>query len=83
MPSQQDLKLLGRVGILLAIPIFLVAGPLAGVVVGRVLDRRWRTAPCALVICAALGGIGSAVEVYRILRWIAKLDRHRTGSSLP
>ena len=81
LPSQKDLRLLGRLGILLTVPIVLVGGPLIGVAVGRVVDRRSHTAPWALVICATLGGIGSAIEVYRILRWIARVDRHKTGSS--
>lgn len=81
MPSRKDLQLLGRLGILLTVPVVLVAGPLVGVVVGRLLDQRWHTPPWALLICATLGGMGSAIEVCRILQWIARVDRDKTGNS--
>lgn len=81
MSSRKDLQLLGRVGILLTVPVILAAGPLIGIAVGGLLDQRWRTAPWALLVCAVAGGLGSIVEVYRILRWIARFDRSRRGDS--
>ncbi|MBI3321141.1 MAG: AtpZ/AtpI family protein [Candidatus Omnitrophica bacterium] len=81
MSAWKDLQLLGRLGMLLTVPIVLAAGPLVGVLVGHWLDRRWHTAPGALVLGAAVGGIGSGIEVYRILRWVARAGRHSVGNS--
>ena len=70
-----DLQLLGRVGVVITVPAVLVAGPVLGIFIGSALDRRWHTAPWVLVVLAACGMIGSSIEVYRILRWIARLSR--------
>lgn len=79
MSPWNDLQLLGRLGMLLTVPVVLVAGPLLGTFMGNALDRRWHTAPWGLLICAAAGGLGSLIEVYRILRWVARLDRNKGG----
>ena len=79
MSRWNDLQLLERLGVLLTVPMILVAGPVLGSFVGGALDRRWHTAPWGLLACAALGGIGSSIEVYRILRWVARLDRSKGG----
>jgi F0F1-type ATP synthase assembly protein I len=81
MRGWRDLQLVGRLGMLLTVPVILVSGPLLGAVFGGWMDRRWHTEPWALVACSALGAIGSGVEVYRILRWIARLGRNKTGNS--
>ena len=79
MAGWKDHELLSRLGITLTIPVILATGPLAGYFVGSWLDRRWGTAPWALGAAVALGLIGSGVQVYRMLQWIAQADRTRTG----
>ena len=79
MSRWNDLQLLGRLGVLLTVPIVLVAGPVLGSLVGDALDHRWRTTPWGLLVFAAIGGMGACLEVYRILRWIARLDRNNPG----
>ena len=79
MAGWKDRELLGRLGVALTIPVVLATGPLAGYLVGSWLDRRWGTAPWALGAAVTLGFIGSGVQVYRMLQWIAQADRTRTG----
>ena len=79
MSPGNDLQLLGRLGVLLTVPMVLVVGPMLGAFIGNALDRRWHTAPWGLLLCAATGGLGSLIEVYRILRWVARLDRNKSG----
>lgn len=79
MAGWKDHELLSRLGITLTIPVILATGPLAGYFVGSWLDRRWGTAPWATGAAVALGCIGSGIQVYRMLQWIAQADRTRTG----
>ena len=81
MSNGKDLQLLSRLSAVLMVPAVLVAGPVLGVLLGDAVDRRWQSAPWGLLVGAAVGGLGSCIEVYRILRWIATLDRNRTGKS--
>lgn len=77
----KDLQLLGRFGIALSVPVVLAAGPLLGYVLGSALDRRWHTSPWVMSLGVILGGSASCIEVYRILRWIGRIERNTPGSS--
>ena len=79
MSRWTDRQLLGRLGVLLTVPMVMAAGPVIGSCVGGALDRRWQTAPWWLLICAAIGGVGSWIQVYRILQWVARFDRGKAG----
>ena len=81
MSVWKDVQLLGRLGVVLTIPVVLAVGPLVGYLIGSAVDQRWRTGPWGLGIGLTLGGTGSCIEVYRILRWVASLERKRIGKS--
>ena len=75
----KDLQLLGRLGILLTIPAVLAAGPLFGYFAGSVVDQRWQTGPWTIAAGIVVGGVGSCIEVYRILRWVKRFERNQIG----
>ena len=72
-------RVIQQVGLLSSVPFVLLVGPAGGYYLGGALDRRWHTAPWALLLCTVVGGIGSCIEVCRILQWIAHRDRNSPG----
>ena len=70
---------MGRLGVVLTIPVVLATGPLVGYVVGSAIDERWQTASWAMGVGVIVGGLGSCVQVYRILRWVAQHERKASG----
>ena len=72
MASSQDerdpYRLIRQVGILTAIPMIMVAGPLVGFFLGRFLDERLHSAPWGLVGGLLLGVVAAARETIRMIR---------------
>jgi F0F1-type ATP synthase assembly protein I len=75
----KDLQLLGRLGMLLTIPAVLAAGPLLGYFAGNFVHQRWQSGPWTMAAGIVIGGAGSCIEVYRILRWVRRFDRNKSG----
>jgi F0F1-type ATP synthase assembly protein I len=55
---------LASVGLILGIPM-MIAVP---VLVGLYLDKRFDSGPLWLVVCLAVGLLGAAVDIYRLLK---------------
>lgn len=72
MASSRDerdfIRTLRQVGIFTAIPMILVAGPLVGFFLGRVLDAKLHTAPWGLIGAILLGLVASVRETIRMIR---------------
>lgn len=67
--DERDLyRTLRQVGIFTAIPMILVAGPLVGFFLGRLLDAQLHSAPWGLVGAILLGLAASVRETIRMIR---------------
>ncbi|MFH1199186.1 MAG: hypothetical protein V1650_03405 [Candidatus Omnitrophota bacterium] len=61
-------------GAVIFIPAVLVVGPLSGYFVGDFLATKFALGQAALFTCIGLGFISSGFEVYRLIRFVIKLD---------
>ncbi len=75
--SKERVRLARQVGVLTTIPFVMLAGPLAGYLVGAWLDRRFGTGSLFLIILVILGTAGAARETYRLI----KLASREEGAS--
>ena len=57
-----------QIGILTAVPATLLAGPLLGGLLGKLLDSHFGTRPWGLLVCLALGLAAAGIEVTRLLK---------------
>ena len=71
-----------QIGILTAIPAVLLAGPLVGALLGKLLDAHLGSAPWGLMAGLAFGFAAAGVEVVRLLRFVNE-DRSDDGSDGP
>ncbi len=75
-----------QIGILTAIPAVLLAGPLVGLLLGKLVDSHFGTRPWGLLACLVLGFVAAFREVLRLIRLAAQSDeppptKGRRGSS--
>jgi hypothetical protein len=71
--AQNDLYTsIRRFGAATLIPFVLIAGPLAGYMVGSFVQEEWSQPFWVLLLFVAGGLITSCFEVYRILKYIMK-----------
>ncbi len=66
-----------RLGDYLALPILLAAVPTAGFLVGWFLDRTLHTFPWLTVLLLIGGFVGSAREVWRLVKELESKKRQR------
>jgi len=61
-------------GFLAYIPLILVTGPVGGYVLGDILEKKcgWRG---AVPVCLALFTAASLVEIVRIIKMVARMDK--------
>lgn len=64
----ENYKLLRQLGMLTFIPMILVSSPLAGFLLGKWLDLRFKTGQGLIFILVLLGFFAGARESYRIIR---------------
>jgi ATP synthase protein I len=63
-----------QIGALTAVPIILVAGPLAGYFFGDWIDRKFGSSPWGIVVFLVLGFVASGREIFRLLKQVLKED---------
>lgn len=64
-----------QIGALTAIPIILLVGPAVGFFIGGWIDRRVQSYPWATVILTAMGFVGAAREIVRLLQQVSKEEK--------
>ena len=72
---------LKQIGALTAVPIILVAGPLAGYFAGNWVDSRFRVYPWCSILFLILGFVASGREIIRLLKQILKEDKTKNDAS--
>ena len=70
-----------QIGALTAVPIILVAGPLAGYFIGNWADSRFRVYPWCSILFLVLGFVASGREILRLLKQVLKEDKKKNDSS--
>ena len=76
--DRERYALIRQAAILSAIPGFLVAPPVVGVLVGRWLDQKFHTAPWLLLVLVILGfasGVRLTARALKLAREMQKDDR--------
>jgi F0F1-type ATP synthase assembly protein I len=74
--NKQDLyKWIKIAGMLSFVPFILIAGISAGYMIGSLLVRKFNASPLVLPVSVVVGIIVSAVEIFRIVRLVIKIDR--------
>lgn len=68
---------LKQLGVLMTVPMILLAGPVIGFLLGGWVDHKIRVYPWFTIFFIALGFIASAREVARLLRQISKEDKEK------
>jgi F0F1-type ATP synthase assembly protein I len=68
---------LRQVGLLAAVPWVLLAAPLVGFFVGQWLDGKFGTEPYLMTAGVILGFASAGVEVYRLVKKSAEIDKER------
>ena len=63
------------IGFLSFVPFMLAVGPLSGYFVGDFLRRRWHLSDQAVLFCVAVGFLVGVMEMIRILKLLAKMDK--------
>ena len=67
---------LQQAGLLTAIPIVLLVGPVLGYYLGTAADRRWNLAPWGMAVGIVLGLLASARVTVQMIRQATTLGRH-------
>ncbi len=62
-------------GALSFIPVFFIAGPWAGYLLGNYLMHRWGAPQFVLFICVGIGFAGSVREIIRIIRFTLSIEK--------
>lgn len=76
MADKKDLyRLIQISGAVIFIPVVLFVGPLSGYFIGDFLVTKFAFAPAVLFICIGLGFISASIEIYRLIRFVIKLDK--------
>ena len=70
-----------QIGALTAVPIILVAGPLAGYFFGNWVDGRFRVYPWGTILFLILGFVASGREIIRLLKQLLKEDKKKNDAS--
>ena len=70
-----------QIGALTAVPIILVAGPLAGYFIGNWADSRFRVYPWCSILFLVLGFVASGREIIRLLKQVLKEDNKKNDAS--
>ena len=70
-----------QLGALTAVPIILVAGPLAGYFIGNWVDGRFRVYPWGTVLFLIFGFVASGREIFRLLKQLLKEDKKNDDAS--
>ncbi len=66
-----------QLGVLTAVPIILLVGPLVGYAVGGWIDRRFQVFPWFTVLFLILGFTAAAREIIRLLKQVLKDDKKK------
>ena len=69
-----------QLGVLTTVPIVLLVGPAIGFFVGSWIDRKANIYPWFTIIFVGLGFVGSAREVFRLLKEVLKEDEEENQS---
>jgi len=64
-----------QLGVLTAVPLILLIGPLVGFFIGGWIDRRFQFYPWFTVLFLILGFVASGREIARLLRQILNDDK--------
>ena len=64
-----------QAGILTAIPIVLLVGPMLGYYLGVAVDRRWEVSPWGMGVGIVLGLLGSAKVTIQLIQQARDLTR--------
>ncbi len=76
MAEKKDFyRLIQISGAVVFIPVVLFVGPLSGYFVGDFLATKFALGQPALFTCIGLGFVSSGIEVYRLIRFVIKLDK--------
>jgi len=67
---------LQQAGLLTAIPIVLLVGPVLGYYLGTAADRRWASDPWGLAVGIALGLAASLRVTLQMIRRSSEMDRN-------
>jgi len=66
--SKERARLARQVGVLTALPFVMLAGPLAGYLLGSWLDRRFGTGNLLMIILILLGTAGAGRETFKLIQ---------------
>ena len=66
-----------QISALTALPVILIAGPIAGYFMGDWLDRKFQIYPWCTVVFLVLGFTASGREVFRLLKQVLKDDKKK------
>ena len=77
MAEKKDagLSQLKQIGALTAVPIILLAGPVAGYFLGDWVDRKFRFTPWCTILFLILGFVASGREITRLLKQVLKENK--------
>ncbi len=64
--------MLKYIGILSFLPVVLFSGPFLGFLIGDFLERKFASPKYLIFVLITLGFIASAIEVYRIIKFVFK-----------
>ena len=70
---------LKQLGVVTAIPVVLLVGPLVGFFIGGWIDQRFRFYPWFTVIFLVLGFLASGREITRLLKQVLNDDKKNSG----
>jgi len=70
-----------QIGALTAVPIILVAGPLAGYFIGNWVDNRFRVYPWCSILFLIMGFVAAGREIFRLLKQLLKEDKKNNDAS--
>lgn len=79
MSGRRDRQVVGwfrQAGLLTAIPIVLLVGPVLGYYLGTAIDRRWAHAPWGLALGIGLGLASSARVTIQLIRQARDVNRN-------
>ena len=76
MAEKKDIyRLIQISGAVVFIPVVLFVGPLSGYFAGDFLVNKFSLGPSALFTCIGLGFISAGIEIFRLIKFVIKLDR--------
>ncbi len=75
--NNNSYKLLWMLGLMLTLPMLLLAGPVAGYAIGYWLIRQFHAPSFAIPVSMGIGLIGSGIQTYSLIRRVSNNQKEK------